>query len=302
MIVCGPQLCGSLDESALREWLVTDGLGGYAMGTVAGLRTRRYHGLLVVAPGGPSARMLGLASLDPVLVVGDVRYRLATHEWSSGALDPRGHELLVSFALDRGVPRWRWQVGDVVLEREVAMVHGHSAVGAVHRLVHADRPVTLELTPLCTWRSVHGERFAAGDPGVEIATDGFVFEDAFRVSGAGWRPGGEWYYGVRAREEAVRGLNDREDLWAAGTFAVQLSAGDAHEVVATARPFEGKLHARRRSSPLHASERVRSHAPPGSRPSRTRSSCWPLTSSSSTRPDRRPSPATRGSVSGRATR
>ena len=68
-------------ESARREWLVTDGLGGYAMGTVAGLRTRRYHGLLVVAVGGPSARMLGLAALDPVLVVGDARYRLATDEW-----------------------------------------------------------------------------------------------------------------------------------------------------------------------------------------------------------------------------
>jgi len=237
----GPQACGGLDESSRREWLVADGLGGYAMGTVAGLRTRRYHGLLVVAAGGPSARMLGLAALDPVLVVGDVRCRLATHEWSSGAVDPRGHELLVSFVLDRGVPRWRWQVGDVILEREVAMAHGRSAVGIVHRLVRADRPVTLELTPLCTWRSVHGERFAAGDPGIEAVADGFVFEGAYRVVGAGWRPGGEWYYGVRAREEAARGLNDREDLWAAGTFAMELGAGDVHEVTAAATPFEGKL-------------------------------------------------------------
>ena len=69
MIALGPQACGSLDEAASREWLVADGLGGYAMGTVAGLRTRRYHGLLVQATGGPSARMLGLAALDPVLVV-----------------------------------------------------------------------------------------------------------------------------------------------------------------------------------------------------------------------------------------
>jgi predicted glycogen debranching enzyme len=241
VIALGPQVGGSLEESARREWLVTDGLGGYAMGTVACLRTRRYHGLLVPATGGPSARMLGLAALDPVLVVGDARYRLATDEWASGTVDPRGHELLVSFVLERGVPRWRWQVGEVVLEREVAMTHGRCAVGVVHRLLRADRPVTLELTPLCTWRNVHGERFAAGDPAVEVTADGFVFEDAYRVVGAGWQPGGEWYRGVRAREEAARGLNDREDVWAAGVFSAGLDVGDVHEVTAAALPFAGAL-------------------------------------------------------------
>jgi predicted glycogen debranching enzyme len=241
--VLGPQACGTLDESARREWLVADGLGGYAMGTVAGLRTRRYHGLLVAAAGGPSARMLGLAALDAVLVVGDARYRLATDEWASGDLDPRGHELLVSFALDRGVPRWRWQVGSIVVEREVAMTHGRCAVGVVHRLVGADRPASLELTPLCTWRSVHGERFAGGDPDLAATAEGFVFEGGYRVAGAGWTAGGAWYRGVRAREEAARGLSDREDLWAAGTFVAELGVGEAHEVTAAASPFADELPA-----------------------------------------------------------
>ena len=69
---------------------MTDGLGGYAMGTVVGLRTRRYHGLLMVAgdaangaDAGVSRRMLGLAALDPTLVIGDRRIRLATHEWAN---------------------------------------------------------------------------------------------------------------------------------------------------------------------------------------------------------------------------
>ena len=172
------------------------------MGTVAGLRTRRYHGLLVVAVDGPAARMLGLVALDPVLVVGDARLRLATDEWGDGTVDPRGHELLARFAIDRGVPRWRWQVGDVVVERELAMAHGRAAVGVVHRLVRADRPVRLELTPLCTWRSVHGERFADGTPSVEPTADGFVFEGAYRVAGPGWAPGGDWY---RGRAVAGRG-------------------------------------------------------------------------------------------------
>ena len=242
-IAFGPELCGALDEAAAREWLVTDGLGGYAMGTVAGLRTRRYHGLLVPAVNGPAGRMLGLVSLEPVLIVGDARVELATDEWTGGVVSPRGHELLVSFDLEDGVPRWRWQVGSVVVERELALVHGRAAVGVVHRLVRADRPVRLELTPLCTWRSVHGERFANGAPGVEGTADGFVFEGAFRVSGAGWESGGEWYRGVRAREEAARGLNDAEDVWAAGRFRAELDAGDVHEVTAAASPYAGELPA-----------------------------------------------------------
>ena len=160
----GPAVCGSLDEATRRELLVADGVGGYAMGTVAGLRTRRYHGLLIVAVDGPANRMLGLVSLETTLVAGDARYRLATDEWAGGVVDPRGHELLVSFELEDGLPRWRWQVGDLVVERELAMAHGRPAVGVVHRLLRADRPVRLELTAICTWRGVHGEPEANRSP------------------------------------------------------------------------------------------------------------------------------------------
>src|SRR5436853_2672351 len=110
----GRQLCGDLDAASTREWLVTDGLGGFAMGTVGGLRTRRYHGLLVVATQPPTGRRVALASLDPTLIVGDRRVRLATHEWASGAVDPTGYVHLATFELAYGVPRWRWAVGDVV--------------------------------------------------------------------------------------------------------------------------------------------------------------------------------------------
>ena len=240
----GPQACGTLDEAAKREWLVADGVGGYAMGTVAGLRTRRYHGLLAVAVDGPGSRMLGLVALDPVLVVGDARIRLATDEWASGTVDPRGHELLVSFDLDGRRPalaladrrhRARARARDARTARPT--------VGVVHRLVAADRPVRLELTPLCTWRSVHGERLANGDPGIEPTADGFVFEGAYRLAGAGWSTGGEWYRDVRAREEAARGLGDREDLWAAGTFGADLEPGGCHELTAAAASFDGRLPA-----------------------------------------------------------
>lgn len=224
------QLCTDLASSAAREWLVTDGLGGFAMGTVAGLRTRRYHGLHVVATAPPIGRRLGLAALDAVVVIGDRRVPLAVHEWADGTVAPMGHRHLASFSIDDGVPRWVWQLGDVVVEREVAMVHGRSAIGVVHRVVRTPVPVRLELDALCTWRDVHGERFANGAPDVERTADGFVFEGAYRVRGPGHEPAGDWYRGAHHRVEAERGLNPVEDLWHAGRFAAELRAGEAMAV------------------------------------------------------------------------
>ena len=103
--------------------------------------------------------------------------------------------------------------------------------------------MALELTPICTWRDAHGERHAFGDPGVEADAGGFVFESAYRVEGQGWQPGGQWYRDVRAREEAARGLSDREDLWAAGTFRAELVPGGAHEVTAAALPAGKRIPA-----------------------------------------------------------
>jgi predicted glycogen debranching enzyme len=236
-IAFGCQTTGTLDEAASREWLLTDGLGGYAMGTVAGLRTRRYHGLLCVARG--QSRMMGLAALDAVVVVGDRRVPLGTDEWVGGTVSPAGHTLLESFAFGGRVARWRWNLGSVVVERELALAQGQATAAVVHRIVRADRPVTLELTPLCTWRDANGDRAAGSDPKVEAVDGGFVFEGAYRVLGPAWEGGGSWYLGARYREEASRGLNDREDLWAAGTFRATLGPGEEAGVVAVAVAGDG---------------------------------------------------------------
>jgi predicted glycogen debranching enzyme len=236
----GPQVCGRLDEGSAREWLVPDGRGGYAMGTVSGLRTRRYHGLLVVAGATPAQRRMGLASLDPIVTLASgAQVRLAVHEWADGTIAPQGHALLESFDLTDGLPRWRWRIGDVVIERELAMAHGRPSVAVVHRLI-AGGPVTLRLEALVTWRDVHAERTADGPPPrVDIAAGGCVVEDAYRLTGPGFTPGGEWWRGVRHREEAARGLHEREDIWYAGSFVTELPrAGSEAQVSAWAGDLE----------------------------------------------------------------
>jgi predicted glycogen debranching enzyme len=233
-IVFGPQVCGDLDAGGAREWLVTDGLGGYAMGTVPGLRTRRYHGLLVVAGDTPSSRHVGLVALDPVVTLSSgTVVRLATHEWASGAVAPEGYRLLEEFTLADGLPRWRWRIGDVVVERELAMAYGSASVAVVHRLLSGEATLTLEA--LCTWRDAHGERYAGGGDLTTSPVDGgAVIAGRYRLAGPGFRPAGEWYRGAYAREEAARGLGAVEDLWYAGSFSAPLTAGEVMEVSAWA--------------------------------------------------------------------
>ena len=138
------------------------------------------------------------------------------------------------------MPRWRWQIGGIVLERELAMAHGSAgsgrrppaARGRPAGAARADAALHLAQRPRRAPRERRtGDR--AGRRRLRLRAG------AYRVAGAGWQAGGEWYRDVRAREEAARGLSDREDLWAAGTFAAELEPGDCHEVTAAAAPFDG---------------------------------------------------------------
>jgi predicted glycogen debranching enzyme len=89
------------------------------------------------------------------------------------------------------------------------------------------------VSALCTWRDQHGDRFVGSDPAIAATASGFVFESAYRVDGPGFESGGEWYRGEYHREEAARGLGATEDLWSAGIFQAELTAGEVLGITAT---------------------------------------------------------------------
>src|SRR5258708_10244707 len=123
--------------------------------------------------------MLGLADLDAILVVGERRIPLGVHEWASGVIDPTGYIHLEGFTLEDGLPRWRWAVGDVVVERTVAMMSGRSAVAIVHRIVRAPQAVRLELHPLSTLRGLHGRPWPGRAPAPQPTPVGPSFHCAY---------------------------------------------------------------------------------------------------------------------------
>src|SRR2546423_15110987 len=222
--VLGGQICPSLSDGGAgdREWFLAAGTGGYATGTAAGLRTRRMHAFLVTP-----AHDVALVTLDPVLTLpSGARVELATHEWASGAVAPQGHLLLAAFDLTDGLPRWRWRIGDVVVEREMAMEYGRTSVGIVHRIVATPEPVWLTLGALCTWHT------DGGALEVTQVADGATVSGAYRIAGPGWRPGGQWYLGAYSRRDAADGRPPTQDLWHAGRFTDRLRPGDALEVSA----------------------------------------------------------------------
>src|ERR1700694_3417363 len=149
----GRSWCGDLAAAEQREWLLTTGRGGYAMGTVAGTLTRRYHGLLIAAVDPPVVRRLCVARLDLDVTYDGVAYALSTNRWVSGALAPQGYRFVEAFVLADGRPTCTDALGDALLEMTLAMPLGADATAIVLRAARARSPL-----------AVRG-RLVAADPG-----------------------------------------------------------------------------------------------------------------------------------------
>lgn len=93
----GREICGNLDTAESREWLVTNGTGSYASGTVAGLLTRRYHGLLVAALQPPLGRTLLLTKLDEAIIYNTNYYSIHVNRWADGIISPQGYQYIENF-------------------------------------------------------------------------------------------------------------------------------------------------------------------------------------------------------------
>jgi len=149
------RVCTDLQAGLSREWLETNGLGGFACGTIAGANTRRYHGLLTAALHPPGGRMLLLSKLEETLVIGDKRIDLSTNEYS-GAIYPEGFLLLTGFRIDP-FPTWTFEIEGVKLEKTVFMPQGSNTVQVEYKLLQAragSEPV-LEVRPLIAFRDYH---------------------------------------------------------------------------------------------------------------------------------------------------
>jgi predicted glycogen debranching enzyme len=231
---------------ATREWLVTNGLGGYSAGTVSGVVTRRYHGLLIAALPAPHGRVVMLSHLWDRLRLPD-----RTTAVLSGEELERDH--LVDFRLEAGLPVWRYQVGDAVVERELRMPHGQNTVHVTYRAVAGPGDLRLTLRPSLNFRPHHAPvstplvgsyALTAVDGCYDLSAGSELPRLRLLLHGerAAFTVDGKTVQQILYRDEAQRGEAARGDLWSPGYFRLDLAPGAEATLVASTEPWE-TIHA-----------------------------------------------------------
>ena len=153
MIQFNQETCGNLDAALRREWLETNGLGGFASSTITGLNTRRYHGLLVAATRPPVGREVLLSKLEETLLIDGRPFDLSSNRYP-GVVHPQGFRYLTDFRLDP-FPVFTFEVEGIVIEKTVFMVQGENTT-----VVQYELKSTMQRPRACGSRSGRWSRFA----------------------------------------------------------------------------------------------------------------------------------------------
>lgn len=274
----------AIDELLSREWLVTNGLGGYASGSVLGPCTRRYHGYLVAALAAPHGRMVMLSHLAEVLRLDDGRFLRLTGEEHAGP-DASLPEVRSDFELQQGLPVWRFEAGGVQLEKRVLMPYGQNTVHVSYRLLRGEAAVQLFIRPRLHFRGHEVPLSASVDSQYMVTAQGqghevravdraelppmpplrmaihavaseFVAEDGGELSA--------FHY----RLEQARGYPHVGGVWSPGRFRVELKQGDACTFCASTEEWDTVFAldpVQARQAEQHRRERLLAQAHPAAR-------------------------------------
>jgi len=214
-----------LEAALRREWLETNGLGGFASSTIVGLNTRRYHGLLVAATKPPVGRLVLLSKLEETLLIDGRRFNLSVNRYP-GVIHPQGFQYLKQFRLDP-FPVFTYEIKGIEIKKSVFMIHGENSTVIHYELRKNNRPevpknLRLEIHPLIAFRDYHGTTHENGaiDPAVQERS-GLASVTPYQGSlslhlahnAIELRKTGDWYRNFEYDAERERGLDYSEDLF-----------------------------------------------------------------------------------------
>jgi predicted glycogen debranching enzyme len=214
-----------LEAALRREWLETNGLGGFASSTIVGLNTRRYHGLLVAATKPPVGRLVLLSKLEETLLIDGRRFDLSANRYP-GVVHPQGFHYLKQFHLDP-FPVFTYEVEGIEMDKSVFMIHGENSAVIHYELRKNNRPevpknLRLEIRPLIAFRDYHGTTHENGaiNPAVQESS-GLASVTPYHGlpslhlahNAIELRATGDWYRNLEYDAERERGLDCSEDLF-----------------------------------------------------------------------------------------
>ncbi len=249
MIRFDHDVCGDWHRATSREWLEPNGLGGYASSTIVGANTRRYHGLLVAALRPPTQRTVLLSKLEETLALREAEYDLSCNQYP-GAINPQGYRHLREFRLDP-FPTFVYEVGEsaqTLLEKRVAMCHGHNLVVVSYHLLESPGDATLIVRPIINCRDYHHlmhenasfdttTNISGARDTITIAPYQGVPPLTIQFSRTYFEPFGFWYRNFEYAQEAARGLDYHEDQYSPGFFTCQLEQGKTAYLIASIEPL-----------------------------------------------------------------
>lgn len=264
MISFGREVCGDVELASRREWLVTNGIGGYASGTISGQLSRSYHGLLIAALDPPLGRTLLLTKLDETVTYDGSVYHLFMNRWASGAADLHGYRYLERFHLEGTIPVWTYALGDARLEKRVWMQPGANTTYIEYTYARPNqvglphsRPLHLQLRAVVNYRDHH----AVTQSTSELQVQGTPVQHGLRMQpllwvngqpgpparpfylfapGARIRPVQKWHLDYFLSVEARRGTRAVEDHLLGSVIEITLHPGERLAVIASAEPDAGR--------------------------------------------------------------
>src|SRR5215469_12107696 len=243
MIRFSEDVCRNFESALRREWLETNGIGGFASGTINGCNTRRYHGLLVAATKPPVGRFVLLSRFEETLVVNGRTYELGTNRYP-GVVHPQGFQFLTQFRLDP-FPIFTFSVDGMEIEKKLFMVQGQNTTVVTYQLTSAssESKVRLELRPLIAFRDYHSltHQNAAINGKVDLLEDELIGMAPYQVlpslylanNAAHVESTGHWYRNFEYDAERERGLNFQEDLFNACVLRFDLKRQSPARIVAS---------------------------------------------------------------------
>jgi predicted glycogen debranching enzyme len=264
MIQFDQTICSNLQEASSREWLETNGLGGFASSTISGINTRRYHGLLFAATKPPVGRLLMLSKLEETLVIDGHRYDLSANQYP-GVIHPEGFRFLRGFRLDP-FPVFTYEVEGLHLEKSIFMLHGENTTVIQYMLRPAKSGVAcaIEIRPLIAFRDYHSMAHENTEFDVRFRAERglvtmmpyfdeptlYLAHDAVEVTSLG-----DWYRNFEYEREKERGFNGTEDLLNPCVLVFDLGKRNRASLVASterrdagrAKEYENREVERRRS-------------------------------------------------------
>ena len=243
MIDIDQESCRNLETALSREWLETNGIGGFSSSTIVGVNTRRYHGLLTAATKPPVGRLVLLSKLEETLIIDGQRYELSANQYP-GAVHPQGFQYQTSFRLDP-FPRFTYETQGVRLEKSVFMVQGENTTVIQYDIfkTQTDKSsFSLEIRPLIAFRDYHSTTHENGALNPHVETENGLatikpYEDLsalhFAHDADAIDTKGFWYRNFQYAVEQERGLDFSEDLFSPCTFTFELNASARLSIIAS---------------------------------------------------------------------